>query len=135
MQKTIFILFLLFSVNFTFAQNCDKTYLIVDSTAYYGQNKDKTKAMFDFLDKEIITVFENCVDKEKQNYPSRLFITLIIDKEGNVIEVKNLVANVDENCKKELSEALLKTKWNAAILQGKKVCSELHIPFSCIRWE
>lgn len=130
MKKIIIILLLFFSANFVFSQNCDKIYLLVDSTAYYGQNEKKSTSMFDFLDKEIIPILKNCSTR-----PSRLFLILIIDKEGNVIEIKNLVVNLDENCEKELSEFLLKSKWNPAIFQGQKVCSELHIPFSCIRWE
>ncbi|WP_338812315.1 hypothetical protein V9L05_13010 [Bernardetia sp. Wsw4-3y2] len=134
MKKNIALFFFLFSTNFAFAQNCDRIYLLVDSTAYYGQAENKAKSMFDFLDEEIIPVFKNCIDKEKR-YPSRLFITLIIDKQGNVREIKNLVINLEENCKQKLSESLLKTKWNPAIFQGQKVCSELHIPFNCLRWE
>ena len=134
MKKIIILFCLLFSTNYAFSQQCDRVYQVVDTLACYSKGTS-TLSMFDFLNNEITPVFKECIDTEKQCYPTRLLLSLIIDKEGNVVEIKHLIVDLEENCKEALSKSILKSKWNPAVLQGKKVCSRLDIPFSCLRWE
>jgi hypothetical protein len=96
--------------------NCRAIFKSVEINATYTDGNDGFRR---FLERNL--TFDSCLN---ENYPSHLFITLLIDKNGVVQEVQLKNENLDTGCEKTLKQIFLKMpKWKPARINGKPVCS------------
>jgi hypothetical protein len=130
--KIITLTFLLLGLK-SYSQNtyCDSIYSYVETTPKY---KNDTKDVSDLFIREIIPIISNCVERDEQII-SRLYIVLIIDKNGKVIDVTFPRNNITKLCENDLKEKILKMDgWTAGKFNDKAVCCKVKIPISCIKW-
>lgn len=74
-------------------------------------------------------------NEETGNLISKLIYSLVISKEGEIVEV-NIVSQVDEKLKSKLETELNNMPdWIAGKVNNRKECIKVMVPISCIMWE
>ena len=74
-------------------------------------------------------------NKKTGNLISKINYSILISKEGKVLE-SEILSDVDEELKSSLENELNKMpNWIAGKVNGKNECMKIKVPISCIKWE
>ena len=134
--KTILTL-LTFTISFsTFAQSannkCDTIYDYAETLLQY---ENGVKGVMNYMISDLTPILSNCY-KRGRILTSSIYLILIIDKEGEVIDVEFKRIQASEKCKEELREKLLTmTGWTPGKQEGNPICSKYQWPINCISWK
>ncbi|MBL0104314.1 MAG: hypothetical protein IPP51_11510 [Bacteroidetes bacterium] len=136
-MKVLATLFLIFIVSFQLkAQNavepCDKICAEPDTMPAY---EDGETGLFDYIGQRIVPVVSDCMKNEKAIITS-VYITLTINKVGQVVSVDFPRLKASDECKNKLRGAIMRMKgWKPAKFKGKPVCSQYLLPIPCMLWK
>lgn len=136
-MKTIysFLILVLISVSLkaqTSVAPCDKLVAEPDTMPTYegGEN-----GLFEYIGERIVPVVSDCMKNEKAIITS-VYITLTINKVGQVVSVDFPRLKASDACKSKLRTELMRMKgWSPGKYKGKPVCSQYLLPIPCMLWK
>ncbi len=112
--------------------DCDSVYNFVDKMPEY---ENGFSGLSDYLHKELIPILANCIERDSSLIAS-MYLTLTINKDGNVVDVVFNRINATDQCKSDLKDKMLTMpQWTPGKLEGKPVCCKFPWPISCIMWQ
>ncbi|WP_439879788.1 hypothetical protein ACSX1A_11460 [Pontibacter sp. MBLB2868] len=133
----LLLLTLLFFLNkqTAFAQialGCDTVYILTETIPMYEKgDAEATK----YLLNEVAPVVSS-YNKKNDALVTKVHIDLIINQQGNVVDVEFPNSNISSEFEFEIKQKLLKMKgWKAGIMNGEPVCCRLSFPISCILYK
>jgi hypothetical protein len=139
MTKTIALIFssiLLLCSTITFGQtksNCDT---IFSHPEILPKNKRTDKELDDYKLKELVPIIARCSQSDSSEPIASLNMTLVIDKNGRIIDISIPTENISTQCKSELQNKMLTmTGWTSGKIKGKAICSRLKFSIICMKWE
>ena len=125
---------LLFIVGTTFGQvknACDSIYTEVDQSPGFQTG---TMGLLDYLNTDLIPIISRNM-KEDKVIVDKLYAKVVINRDGNVVDVEFLKLNGSEKCKEELKQKIMAmTGWTPGKMNGKSVCSNYFWVVGCIKW-
>ena len=126
---------LLFTIGTTFGQvrnACDSIYTELDQSPEF---QNGIKGLLDYLNTDLIPIISRNM-KEDKVIVDKLYANVIINRDGNVVDVEFLKLNGSEKCKEELKKKIMTmTGWTPGKMNGQSVCSNYFWVVGCIKWE
>ena len=111
---------------------CDSVYNFVDTMPEYESG---INGLSDYLHNDLIPILAKCIERDSSLIAS-MYLTMTIDKKGNVIDVVFNRISATEKCKNDLKKKILTMpSWTPGKLNGKNVCCKYSWPISCIMWQ
>lgn len=110
-------------------QKCDTIYQSeqLDETPEYNQS-----TLLQYFNKEFIPIIIKDI-KDSDNPPTSFYMTMVIDKEGRIIEIVNIKGDYSEETKQKLLIQLTKMDtWKPGKIGNQAVCCEWYYSISCI---
>ena len=118
----------------SFAQ-CDTVYAAagVETEALFPGG---APALLRYLTDHVLTEANGPCLTEGETPPASLYLSLVIDGSGKVVQVDIRRPRLSRMCTDQLSAAISDMPdWIPATIGGKAVCSQVSVPVSCIKWE
>ncbi len=96
---------------------------------------DGETGLFEFIGQRIVPVVSDCMKNDKAIITS-VYITLTINKVGQVVSVDFPKLKASDDCKRKLKTELMRMRgWIPAKYKGKPVCSQYLLPVPCMLWK
>jgi hypothetical protein len=127
---------LLSCVTIAFGQaksNCDTIYSHPEIPA---KNKRNDQEINDYKQKELVPIIAKCSLNDSGELIASLDMTLVIDKNGKIVDIAIPTKQISTQCKRDLKKKMLTmTGWTSGNVNGKSVCSRLKFSIICMKWE
>lgn len=111
--------------------SCQTIYETVDTPPTYNEG---TTALMGYFERQLSPIIRK-YHKKDDELSAKVMLTFTIDANGKVIDVVLSNHTLPEKCTEEMrAKVLTMTGWTPGMLNKEKVCSQIALVISCIKW-
>ena len=133
-QLFLFLMFQTFGLP-AYGQSTKDCSVVYDQLEEMPKYKEGGQDLSKYIFNELTPILSEC-KKGKEPPITSMYISLLIQKDGQVGEVEFKRIEASETCKSKIREKLMKMQgWAAGKKDGVTVCCRFFLPVKCIKWE